>query len=142
MSRCDLSISRKFGNKRLKRKCNSKAQYQPIDGDLPSKRIPNRPIISRKELDRFGTIPWAEGIQLANIIVVRLVKCHERYLGLPSFSGKNKLKLFEDIKDRVWAKIKGWRSKLLLIGGKEILFKAVVQSIPTYEMRLSKRPSC
>ena len=66
-------------------------------------------------------VPWVEGIRLAGIIRVRLVKCHERYLGLPSLNCQNKRQLFNNIKDRVWSKIKGWNSKSLSIGGKKVL---------------------
>ncbi|KAK3230420.1 hypothetical protein Dsin_002301 [Dipteronia sinensis] len=78
--------------------------------------------------------------ELANVIGVNLVPCHERYLGLPSFAGRNKKVLFTSIKDQIWDKIKGWRDKLLSVGGKEILVKAVVQSIPTYVMSLFQLP--
>ncbi|KAK2652883.1 hypothetical protein Ddye_012739 [Dipteronia dyeriana] len=72
---------------------------------------------------------------------VRLVKCHERYLGLPSLNCNSKRQLFNVIKDRVWAKIKEWRSKILSIGGKEILSKTVVQAIPTYTIDSTKKGS-
>lgn len=41
---------------------------------------------------------------------------------------------FEYIKERVWKKIQGWKEKLLLKGGKEILIKDVAQAIPVYSM--------
>ncbi|KAK3195709.1 hypothetical protein Dsin_027019 [Dipteronia sinensis] len=82
----------------------------------------------------------SEGIRLANIIGVKLVHCHERYLRLPSFSGKNKKQLFNNINDRIWNKLKGWQGRLFLIDGKEVLLKAVIQSIPTYAMSLFRLP--
>ncbi|KAK2664303.1 hypothetical protein Ddye_002877 [Dipteronia dyeriana] len=48
---------------------------------------------------------------------VNIVKCHERYLGLPSFTGRNKRQVFADIIDRVWNRVKGWQHKFFSIGG-------------------------
>ncbi|KAL5551374.1 hypothetical protein UlMin_001550 [Ulmus minor] len=66
------------------------------------------------------------------------VNCHEKYLGLPCFSGKNKQGLFSSIRDRVWNKLCGWKSKLLSAGGREVLTKAIIQAIPTYAMNFHK----
>ncbi|KAK0579380.1 hypothetical protein LWI29_025445 [Acer saccharum] len=85
-------------------------------------------------------IGWNMGEQLARIVGVTHVLCHKRYLGLPSLNCKNKRQLFNGIKDRVWAKVKGWTGKVLSVGGKEILLKAVIQAIPTYTMSLFKLP--
>ncbi|KAL5577665.1 hypothetical protein UlMin_019364 [Ulmus minor] len=77
---------------------------------------------------------------MVDILGVAQVKCHEHYLGLPCFSGKNKSELFASIKDRVWNKLCGWKSKLLYAGGREILTKAIFQAIPTYSMNMFKLP--
>ncbi|KAK2661256.1 hypothetical protein Ddye_007789 [Dipteronia dyeriana] len=53
---------------------------------------------------------------------------------------RSKRKLYADIVDRVWGKIKGWVEKLLSVGGNEILIKAVVQDIPMYSMSLFRLP--
>ncbi|KAL5556882.1 hypothetical protein UlMin_039118 [Ulmus minor] len=78
---------------------------------------------------------------MAALLGVPRVRCHEKYLGLPCFSGRNKQGLFSSIKDRVWNKLCGWKSKLLSAGGKEILIKSIIQAIPTYAMNLFKLPS-
>ncbi|KAL5820908.1 hypothetical protein ACOSQ3_022790 [Xanthoceras sorbifolium] len=77
-----------------------------------------------------------EAHQLAYILGVQLVGCHEKYLGLPSFTGKNKGRLFNSIKSRVWDKLKGWNCKLFSASGREVLLKAAIQSIPAYSMNL------
>lgn len=86
------------------------------------------------------SMPVEEGNRLATIVGMKLIDCHEKYLGLPCFSGRSKRKLFSHIVDRVWNRIKGWEEKLLSAGCKKILIKAVVQSIPTYAMSLFLLP--
>ncbi len=58
----------------------------------------------------------------------------EKYLGLPLVIGKAKKRAFNDIKDRVWRCLQGWKEKLLSQAGREVLIKAVIQDIPTYEL--------
>lgn len=38
------------------------------------------------------------------------------------------------IKERVWAKLQGWKEQLLSQAGQDVLLKAVVQVIPTFAM--------
>ena len=59
---------------------------------------------------------------------------HTKYLGLPSLIGRSKKQVFAILKERVGQKLAGWKSKLLSMGGKEILIKAVAQAILTYTM--------
>ena len=58
----------------------------------------------------------------------------ENYLGLPVSVGKTRKRTFEYIMKKIWGRIQGWQEKLLSKAGKEILIKAVAQSIPTYVM--------
>ena len=64
----------------------------------------------------------------------------DSYLGLPTLVGRAKYKTFSYIKNRVWKKIEGWKGQLLSRARKEILNKAVAQSIPTYTMRVFLLP--
>ena len=59
---------------------------------------------------------------------------HTKYLGLPSLIGRSKKQVFAILKERVGQKLAGWKSKLLSMGGKEILIKVMAQAIPTYTM--------
>ncbi|KAK2642412.1 hypothetical protein Ddye_024175 [Dipteronia dyeriana] len=77
-----------------------------------------------------ASMPARKWGRLASIMGVNRVECHVKYMGLPCFSCRNKRTIFTDIVDRIWGKA----------GGKEIIIKAVVQSIPTYSMSLFKLP--
>ncbi|KAL5545689.1 hypothetical protein UlMin_005376 [Ulmus minor] len=81
-----------------------------------------------------------DATSMVALLSVPRVRCHEKYMGLPCYSGKNKKDLFSSIKDRVWNKLCSWKSKLLSAGGREVLSKAVIQVIPTYTMSLFKLP--
>ena len=49
---------------------------------------------------------------IINMLGVPEVKQYEKYLGLPSFVGRNKKTSFAFIKDRIWKKLQGWKEKL------------------------------
>ena len=65
---------------------------------------------------------------------------YKKYLGLPSFMGREKKASFNYIKERVWRKIQGWDGKLLFQASREVLIKSVIQAIPTYTMGCFKIP--
>ena len=69
---------------------------------------------------------------------VPAIQNYEKYLGLPSFVGGAKKACFTQIKERIWARMQWWKEKLLSQAGKEVMIKAVVQSIPTYSMSVFK----
>ena len=58
----------------------------------------------------------------------------ETYLGLPTLVGRAKYQTFAYLKDSVLKKLQGWKGRMLSHAGKEVLIKAVAQSIPMYTM--------
>lgn len=75
-----------------------------------------------------------------NILGVPTVPFHEKYLGLPTVSGRSKKQMFKRIDERLEAHMSGWQSKFLSKAGKVILVKAVAQAIPTYSMSVFRLP--
>ena len=64
----------------------------------------------------------------------------EKYLGLFPVVGRVKKRAFNEIKNRVFRRLQGWKEKLLSQAGQEVLIKAVIQAIPTYAMSCFKFP--
>jgi hypothetical protein len=58
----------------------------------------------------------------------------DTFLGLPALIGKSKAQAFRSIKEKVGQKLTNWKVKFISQAGKEVLFKAVVQVVPTYSM--------
>ena len=71
---------------------------------------------------------------------VKEVEKFDAYSGLPTLIGRRKYDTFAFIKKQVGKKMQGWKGKLLSRAGKEVLIKAVAQSIPTYTVRVFQLP--
>ncbi|KAL0011249.1 hypothetical protein SO802_006357 [Lithocarpus litseifolius] len=78
--------------------------------------------------------------QILDVLGVNEVDRFETYLGLPTLIGRAKYHTFSFLKDRIWKKLQGWKGMLLSKAGKEILIKAVAQSMPTYSMSVFQIP--
>lgn len=74
-------------------------------------------------------------------LAIKEVAKFETYLGLSTLVGRAKYQTFAYLKDRVWKKLQGWRGMLLSKAGKEVLTKAIAQSIPTYTMGVFQLPT-
>ncbi|XP_073051686.1 uncharacterized mitochondrial protein AtMg00310-like [Primulina eburnea] len=77
---------------------------------------------------------------IKQMLSVRVVQGHDLYLGLPTFSTRQKKMQFQYLIERIVERIKGWGSKTYSAGGKEILIKSVLQSIPSYAMSCFRIP--
>ena len=78
--------------------------------------------------------------ELKGLLGVPTIKSYVKYLGLPSFVGHQKKTCFNHIKEQIWARMQGWKEKLLSQAGKEIIIKAVIQFISTYSMSVFRLP--
>ena len=71
---------------------------------------------------------------------VRQVDRFETYLGLPTLIGHSKYQAFAVLKDKVRKKLQRWKGIMLSRARKEVLIKAVAQSLPTYTMGVFQLP--
>lgn len=74
--------------------------------------------------------------QINQILGVQMVDKHNRYLGMPAMVGKSKREIFSVLRDRIWKRIHGWGEKSLFGAVREVLFKAVLQSMSCFELPL------
>jgi len=65
---------------------------------------------------------------------------NDKYLGLPAMIGIDCTDCFRHLIDRVRGKTKGWKEKLLSMGGKEVLIKSITQVVPVFAMMVFKLP--
>ncbi|XP_074318289.1 uncharacterized protein LOC141654887 [Silene latifolia] len=78
---------------------------------------------------------------VAQELGVRVVDNPGKYLGLSTVIGHSKQALTALLRDKLSKKLQGWRGMLLSKAGREVLIKAVAQSISTYAMSVFKLPS-
>lgn len=60
----------------------------------------------------------------------------KKYLGHPMMVGKKKKWAFSNYADKYRAKIENWGTCFLSPGGKEVLIKSILQSLPIYAMQV------
>ncbi|XP_019196311.1 PREDICTED: uncharacterized protein LOC109190291 [Ipomoea nil] len=77
---------------------------------------------------------------VAQILGVNRAPSFGKYLGLPSFVGRNKKAVFAYIEDKIRQRIGSWNKRLLTQAGKEILLKSVAQAMPTFSMSVFLLP--
>jgi hypothetical protein len=81
-----------------------------------------------------------ERVEVCQILNIMMESLSDRFLGLPTLIGIDKSECLRHLVDRVIARIYGWKEKLLSLGGKEILIKAIAQAIPVFAMMVFKIP--
>ncbi|XP_031127667.1 uncharacterized protein LOC116029767 [Ipomoea triloba] len=77
---------------------------------------------------------------IARIFGVRQANDFGKYIGLPSFLGRNKTAVFRYIEQRIRERINGWQKKLLSRAGKEVLLKSIAQAMPLFSMSVFLLP--
>lgn len=95
-------------------------------------------ILTNLHLRLVLTHLYISKVDIADLLSVSVVDGHHFYLGLPTFSLRNKSLQFSYIRERVEQNIKGWTSRFVSMGGRKILIKAVLQAVPSYAMSFFK----
>jgi hypothetical protein len=75
-----------------------------------------------------------------SILGVHATDFDAKYLGLPTARGRMKRDKFQTIKERMGKRLMDYSEKLMSSGAKEVLIKAVAQSLPTYLMSVFQIP--
>lgn len=78
---------------------------------------------------------------IVDTLGVNTVETPSKYLGLLTVVGKSKKQILSLIKEKIRRKLNGWKERLLSFASREVLIKAVAQSIPTYIMSIFKLPT-
>ena len=79
--------------------------------------------------------------KVKDVLGVQMVDVQEKYLGLPTVVGHSRQVVSRIIRDKLSKRLQGWRGMVLSKAGREILNKAIAQSIPTYAMSVFKLPA-
>ena len=62
------------------------------------------------------------------------------YLGLPENLGGSKIQVFGFIQDRLNSRVNSWNFKFFSKGGKEVIIKSVVTTLPNHVMSCYRLP--
>ena len=63
------------------------------------------------------------------------------YLGLPIGGDSRRLSLWKPVVDRIVDRLSSWKNKFLSFGGRLVLLKSVLSSLPVYFLSFFKAPS-
>ena len=75
-------------------------------------------------------------VEWANRISCKVETLPTTYLGLPLGIRSNSIKMWEPMVVKFEKRLTGWKSNLLLIGGRVTMMKSILTSLPIYYMSL------
>ncbi|XP_062028661.1 uncharacterized protein LOC133744595 [Rosa rugosa] len=79
-------------------------------------------------------VPEVDKCAMTGFLGVSIEAKHEKYLGLPTYLGRNRTEPFAYIKENLSKKLAGWQGKLLSSAGKDLLIRVVAHALPSYAM--------
>ncbi|KAL0013802.1 hypothetical protein SO802_000871 [Lithocarpus litseifolius] len=103
-----------------------KAECQKIQQLLGWYEAASGQLVNKDKTTLFFSRNTPEEVQqeIKILLGVPSIKHYGKYLGLPYFEGRQKKACLNQIKERIWAKMQGWKEKLLSQAGKEVRIKA------------------
>uniref|UniRef100_A0A803Q4P7 Reverse transcriptase domain-containing protein n=1 Tax=Cannabis sativa TaxID=3483 RepID=A0A803Q4P7_CANSA len=81
-------------------------------------------------------------VEVKRILDMNFLSHEGKYLRNPFFFSASKRKDFHFIKDKIMARLEGWKAKCLSQAGRTTLVGSVLQSIPTYFMSTARPKNC
>ncbi|XP_019166531.1 PREDICTED: uncharacterized protein LOC109162266 [Ipomoea nil] len=95
----------------------------------------------RKTSIVFGrNVHWEDKEAVCGTLGICEQQGRGKYLGLPGYVGRKKREILGFIRDRLRDRVMNWGNRLLSRGGREVLLKTVLQSIPNYAMNVFLLP--
>jgi len=79
--------------------------------------------------------------EAATVLSCKVGKIPFMYLGLPIDCNPRRLMFWEPIVNHIKSRLSGWNNRFLSFGGRLILLKAVLTSLPVYALSFFKAPS-
>ena len=80
-------------------------------------------------------------VRCVEILATPIATLPLRYLGLPLTDRRLKIQDWQPVVDKVETRLGGWRGRLLSRGGRLVLVKTVLSTIPTYFMSAFRMPA-
>ena len=101
-------------------------EYEAVSGQL---------INFQKSSIQFGhRIEETNRQELRDILGIQNIGGMGTYLGLPESLGGSKTQVFGFVQDRLSNRVNGWSFKFFTKGGKEVIIKTVVTTLPNHVM--------
>ncbi|GAA0147841.1 reverse transcriptase [Lithospermum erythrorhizon] len=107
--------------------------YQTVSGQLVN-------------TEKSSFIMSSKGPTFRGTIVQRITKFRRSvapfsYLGIPIYKGKKQIFLFEDLVERIRARLASWSSNFLSFGGRITLSQSVLTVLPVYYLQVMQMPA-
>jgi hypothetical protein len=80
--------------------------------------------------------------EAASALCCRVGKVPFLYLGLPIGGDPRRLGFWEPVLTHIRNRLSGWKSRFLYFGGRLVLLKSVLTSLPVYALSFFKAPAC